>query len=111
MRERVAVARQRAARRRPSASGVRNADLNAHELGQHCALDHAGAVLLERAVTRMNLSVRAVHRALRVARTIADLASEERVNASHLAEAFSFRAPALLSSCPNEQVDTRGRPT
>jgi hypothetical protein len=35
----------------------------------------------------------------------------ERVAAAHLAEAFSFRAPALVSSCPKEQVDTRGRAT
>ncbi len=111
MRLRVAAARQRAAARRPAVPGFRNADLSAQELGQHCVLDHQGLILLERAVARLGLSVRAVHRALRVARTIADLAQAESVSAAHLAEAFSFRAPALASSCPNEQVDTRWRAT
>ena len=111
VRSRVEAARGCATARRPAVSGFRNADLTAQELGQHCALDHAGLVLLEKAVGRLGLSVRAVHRALRVARTIADLAQSERVTASHLSEAFSFRAPALMSACPNEQVDSRGGPT
>ena len=96
---------------RKSVAGFRNADLSAQELGQHCALDHQGLLLLEKAVARLGLSVRAVHRALRVARTIADLAQGERVTPTPVAEAFSFRAPALVSSCPNEQVDSRQRPT
>jgi magnesium chelatase family protein len=111
IRARVLAARERAAERRPGAPGFRNGDLTAQELVQHCALDHAGTRLLENAVARVGLSVRAVHRGLRVARTIADLAQRERVNAADLAEALSFRASALASSCPNEQVDTRwGRP-
>ena len=110
MRLRVAAARRRAEERRPAASGFRNADLTARELDRHCALDHAGLALLEKSVARLGLSVRAVHRALRVARTIADLAQSERVTTAHLSEAFSFRAPALVSSCPNEQVDSRGGP-
>jgi magnesium chelatase family protein len=108
IRSRVLEARERAAARRASAAGFRNADLTAQELVQHCALDHSGARLLENAVARVGLSVRAVHRGLRVARTIADLAHCARVSAAHLSEALSFRAPALSSSCPNEQVDTRG---
>ncbi len=110
MRVRVAAARRRAEERRPAASGFRNADLSARELEQHCALDHPGLALLEKSVARLGLSVRAVHRALRVARTIADLAQSERVTTMHLSEAFSFRAPALVTSCPNEQVDSRGGP-
>ena len=111
VRSRAEAARRRAAARRPAVAGFRNADLTAQELGQHCVLDHAGLLLLEKAVARLGLSVRAVHRALRVARTIADLARSERVTPTHLAEAFSFRAPALVSSCPNEQVDSRREPT
>ncbi len=111
VRSRAEAARRRAAARRPAVAGFRNADLTAQELGQHCVLDHAGLLLLEKAVGRLGLSVRAVHRALRVARTIADLSRSERVTPAHLAEAFSFRAPALVSSCPNDQVDSRGEPT
>jgi magnesium chelatase family protein len=95
VRDRVLEARARAAARRSGAAGFRNADLEAAEIATHCALDHAGSRLLERAVERVGLSVRAVHRGLRVARTIADLAGRERVAAAHLSEALSLRAPAL----------------
>jgi len=101
IRARVLEARGRAALRRAGAQGLRNAELSAQETVQHCALDHAGSRLLENAVTRIGLSVRAVHRGLRVARTIADLAGSERVSAVHLAEALSFRAPALASPLPD----------
>jgi len=111
VRDRVLSARARAAARRPGAPGFRNAHLSADELGHHCVLDHDGRRVLEIALERLGLSVRAVHRGLRVARTIADLAASERVHARHLSEALSFRAPALLAACPTVQVDSReGRP-
>ena len=97
IRGRVLEARRRAGTRRPEAPGFRNADLTTSEIARHCALDHAGRGLLERAVERVGLSVRAVHRGLRVARTIADLSKSEEIAAAHLAEALSFRAPSLLS--------------
>ena len=99
VRARVEEARSRSAARRPNAPGFRNADLSAQELVQHAALDPAGSRILESAVSRLHLSVRALHRALRVARTIADLAQSERVEASHLAEALSFRGTTLIP-CP-----------
>ena len=104
IRARVAEARQRAAARRPAAPTFRNADLAAQELVRHCAVDGAGRRVLETAVARLGLTARAIHRALRVARTIADLAREERVLAAHLSEALSFR-PSFFSSgaCPFEQ--------
>ena len=45
------------------------------------------------AVTRLGLSVRGVTRVLRVARTIADLSGEQRLQTHHLAEALQFRVP------------------
>jgi magnesium chelatase family protein len=63
-------------------------------------LDSEGRRVLEFAVSRLHLSVRALHRALRVARTIADLAGSERVASAHLAEAISLRACARLDSEP-----------
>jgi len=104
IRARVEAARVCAASRRPGRAGFRNGDLTAQELVQHCPLDGAGARVLETAVGRLHLSARAIHRALRVARTIADLAKSERVLSSHLSEALSFR-PTTTSpiSCPIEQ--------
>ena len=46
---------------------------------------------LEDAAARMDLSPRAVHRVLKVARTLADLEADERVRHRHLAEALSYR--------------------
>jgi magnesium chelatase family protein len=69
-----------------------NAALPPSRLPQHCALDTAGRRLVTDAVDRGGMSARAVHRALRVARTIADLANEECVSVRALAEALQYRA-------------------
>ena len=89
-----AVVRERviAARARQRERGVLNARLPNAALREHCALDAAGRRLVADAVDRGGMSARGVHRALRVARTIADLAGEERVVALQLAEALQYRA-------------------
>jgi magnesium chelatase family protein len=87
VRERVLVARKRQRDR-----GGLNALMSNTALREHCALDAAGRRVIVDAVDRGGMSARAVHRALRVARTIADLAGEERVNAMRLAEALQYRA-------------------
>jgi magnesium chelatase family protein len=84
-------ARVLAARDRQRDRGSLNAMLSNAALRQHCALDAAGTRLIADAVDRGGMSARAVHRALRVARTIADLAGEERVTSLRLAEALQYR--------------------
>jgi magnesium chelatase family protein len=88
---RVGRARARALLRRPVAAGFRNADLSPTEIDFVSSLEPAGRSLLSVAVERLGLSVRALHRSLKVARTIADLEGSERIAAAHLAEALSFR--------------------
>ena len=87
VRERVMAARARQRER-----GALNAMLSNAALRDHIALDAAGTRLIADAVDRGGMSARGVHRALRVARTMADLAGEERVTAMRLAEALQYRA-------------------
>ena len=61
------------------------------EARQFCALDAAGRSLIKVAMTQMGLSTRAYHRVHKLARTIADLAGEEGIQAAHLAEALQYR--------------------
>jgi magnesium chelatase family protein len=90
---RVAQARQRAQQRQGSC----NAALTPADLDRHCVLDAAGAALLRRAAERLGWTGRGLHRVLKVARTIADLADSERISTSHVAEALQSRR-ALASS-------------
>ncbi|MFU2488998.1 YifB family Mg chelatase-like AAA ATPase [Thauera sp. WH-1] len=71
--------------------GVVNARLEAGQVDRHCTPDTAGAALLKQAMARLNLSARAYHRILRVARTLADLAGAARPGAAQVAEAIQYR--------------------
>jgi magnesium chelatase family protein len=72
--------------------GFYNAQIPPGQLRLLCALDDAGERTLEMAVRRMSLSARAHDRILKVARTIADLSTSERVSGKHLAEAVQYRS-------------------
>ena len=72
-------------------AGKTNAALNTTELEKFVRADKASYALLERATEKLALSARAYQRIQRVARTIADLAGDESVRASHMAEALSMR--------------------
>jgi magnesium chelatase family protein len=92
IRQRVATARQRQWWRFAERCGVSaNAEMRVPDVRQFCELDGSGANLLKGAVERLGLSARAFHRCLRVARTIADLAGEERIMPVHLAEAVQYQ--------------------
>ncbi len=87
---RRAVNAARAIQRRRQ--GCLNGELPPTALLASAALRGEGRRLLERAAERFDLSARGVHRVLRAARTIADLAAERAVETAHLTEALSFRA-------------------
>lgn len=84
---RVEAARQRQLARQ----GKPNAQLSVTEIDAFCAPDAQGETLLRQAITRLNLSARAYHRVLKVARTIADLADSENILTAHIAEAVQYR--------------------
>ena len=71
--------------------GECNARLSGSELDRHCPLHANEQQLLRHALERLNLSARAYHRILRVARTIADLDGDEWIGARHLSEAMGYR--------------------
>ncbi|MBL8509207.1 MAG: ATP-binding protein, partial [Chitinimonas sp.] len=87
VRERVG----RAHARQHARQGRDNARLGSRELDAVAKLDGEGQQLLNLAMQRLDLSARAYHRILRVARTIADLAGSELIAAGHLAEAIQYR--------------------
>ena len=67
---------------------VCNADMRVGEIRQFCRLQDEGQSLMRAAMTQMNLSARAYHRILKLARTISDLAGSEEIQSAHLAEAL-----------------------
>ncbi|HLR13864.1 MAG TPA: ATP-binding protein, partial [Burkholderiaceae bacterium] len=67
-----------------------NAALGAPALAEHATPDKPGQLLLRQAVERWGWSARAIHRRLRVARTLADMAASKGVTAEHVAEALQY---------------------
>ena len=68
-----------------------NSDMRPAEVRQFCALDETGRALMKTAMSQLQLSARAYHRVLKLARTIADLAGSEKIAPQHLAEALQYR--------------------
>jgi magnesium chelatase family protein len=68
-----------------------NSEMRPAEIRKHCELDDTGRHLMKAATTQMQLSARSYHRILKLARTIADLASADRITPVHLAEAIQYR--------------------
>ncbi len=87
VRARCVAARERALARQ----GQPNQALQGQAIDTHARLDAAARTFLHSAAARLGWSARATHRALRVARSIADLAGSEAVSLAHVAEAVQYR--------------------
>lgn len=87
VRDRVVQCRERQQTR----SGKANALLDNREVKKYCQLEKSEAQLLEQATEMLGLSARAHQRILKLARTIADMAHRESIEANHLTEAISYR--------------------
>jgi magnesium chelatase family protein len=87
VRERVMLSRERQLQRQ----GKLNAALTVPELDHYSAIQPEAQRLLIQAVNRFNLSARACHRIMKVARSIADLEENEEIQAKHLGEALQYR--------------------
>ena len=87
VRARVSAARQRQIQRQ----GCLNAQMNNRQIEQICQLDQVSQQLLMRAIDKLKLSARSYHRLLKLARSIADLAAQERISADCVSEAISYR--------------------
>jgi magnesium chelatase family protein len=81
----------RAYERQVDRQGKPNARLTPAEVERHCRRSAATESLLAQAMSRWSLSARGYHRVLKVARTIADVAACDAIDAAHVAEAISYR--------------------
>lgn len=92
IRERVIVARTVQQKRFTGRKVTCNARMGSRELKEFCTISESTLELLKHAMQENNLSARAYDRILKVARTIADLASEPRIGTEHICEAIQFRS-------------------
>ena len=78
-----------------SRQGCLNRELSADLLDTHCPLHSDAERLLRQSMEKLNLSARACHRMIKLARTLADLDGQSRISASHVAQAAAFRQSAV----------------
>ncbi len=93
---RVEAAREHQRARFNDSDVACNADMRPAEVRKYCTLDDTGRTLMKNAMNQLQLSARAYHRLLKLARTIADLAGSERILPSHLAEALQYRPREIV---------------
>lgn len=93
IRQRVIAARKIQEERYKDYRGIHcNAQMNQKLFRQWCDIDEDCQNLMKAAMDRLGLSARAYDRILKVARTIADLAGDDRINVTHLSEAINYRS-------------------
>jgi magnesium chelatase family protein len=88
IKQRVAMTRQCQVQRQ----GKLNSQLSSRELEEYCELSSELLNFLAVVCERLNMSARAYHRILKLARTIADMADKKMINKAHISEAIGFRS-------------------
>ncbi len=91
IRTRVEAARHIQRLRFGSKTARQNGTMGPAQIREYCQLGDTAAALMRSAMQQLNLSARAYHRVLKLARTIADLAEAEQIGPAHLAEAIQYR--------------------
>lgn len=91
LRKRVCLALERQTERYQDACFSSNGELPSQELSKYCQLSRDCSRLMEQANRRLHISMRSMVRIQRIARTIADLDDEEKINESHLLEAIHYK--------------------
>jgi magnesium chelatase family protein len=93
VRERVIKAREIQIKRFSSIQGVySNSNMSSKDIKEFCSIDSDCENLMKMAITRLGLSARAYDRILKVSRTIADLAGDEKLKPAHISEAIQYRS-------------------
>jgi magnesium chelatase family protein len=93
IRERVIACREQQRERFSKTPHVNcNANMSTRDVEQYCRLDSGAADMLKMAMTELNFSARAYNRIIKVARTIADMATSNFIDAEHITEAIQYRS-------------------
>jgi magnesium chelatase family protein len=91
IRKRVAASRAIQSERFARTKIYCNAQMSSRHIKKHCQIDTASRNLLESAIDKLGLSARAFNRIIKIARTIADLQSEQNLQVDHISEAIQYR--------------------
>lgn len=91
IRKKVNIARNIQLERYKNTKIYFNSQLSASQIKKHCPLGKKEEALMKQAFNKMNLSARAYHRIIKLARTIADIEEKEKINELHLGEALQYR--------------------
>lgn len=92
IKKRVVEARNIQTKRFANLPITTNTEMKNKEIKEFCKLDTDSLNLMEQAVDRLHMSARSYHRILKLARTIADLATSEQIKTAHIAEALQYRS-------------------
>lgn len=91
IRRRVNVSRECQKERFKNTDLLCNSEMGTKEIKIYCKIDEQSDALLHQAANSLKLSARAIHKILKLARTIADLEGSEQILTNHIAEAIQFR--------------------